>query len=69
MNTKKTQRAYFALFAKFHLCENYDPKNMMRYRNNVVYDFSANKMYIFDFNKNYRSVDLVDPNAEQKLEA
>ena len=49
--------------------ENYDPKNMMRYRNNVVYDFSANKMYIFDFNKNYRTVDLVDPNAKQNAEA
>mgnify|MGYP003588715850 CR=1 FL=1 len=49
--------------------ENYDPKNMMRYRNNVVYDFSANKMYIFDFNKNYRTVDLVDHNAEQNVEA
>ena len=49
--------------------ENYDPKNMMRYRNNVVYDFSANKMYIFDCNKNYRTVDLVDPNAKQNAEA
>jgi hypothetical protein len=33
---------------------------MVRYRNNVVYDFTANKMYIFDFNKNYRTVNLTE---------
>ena len=38
--------------------ENYDPKTMARYRNTVVFDFSKNKMFIFDFNKNYRTVDL-----------
>lgn len=38
--------------------ENYDPKTMATYRNNTVYDFLNNKEYIFDFNKNYRVVDL-----------
>jgi hypothetical protein len=38
--------------------ENYDPDTMARYRNTVVFDFSQNKMFIFDFNKNYRTVDL-----------
>lgn len=38
--------------------ENYNPNTMPRYRNTVVFDFSQNKMFIFDFNKNYRTVDL-----------
>lgn len=44
--------------------DNYDPNLMARYRNNAVYDFTANLMYIFDFNKNYRVVTLEDPNNE-----
>lgn len=39
--------------------ENYDPKTMEVYRNNVVYDFAKNKAYIFNFNKEYRVVTLV----------
>lgn len=40
--------------------ENYDPENMSRYRNNVVYDFTNNKAYVFDFNKNYRVITLTE---------
>lgn len=40
--------------------ENYDPTTMATYRNTVVFDFSQNKMFIFDFNKNYRVVTLTD---------
>ena len=42
--------------------ENYDPTTMATYRNTVVFDFAANKMFIFDFNKNYRTVDLTEEN-------
>ena len=38
--------------------EDYDPTTMATYRNAVVFDFAQNKMFIFDFNKNYRTVDL-----------
>lgn len=38
--------------------DNYDPEKMVRYRNNVVYDFVKNVMYVFDFNKNYRVIEL-----------
>ena len=38
--------------------DNYDPKTMATYRNNVVFDFTANKMFVFDYNKNYRVVAL-----------
>lgn len=38
--------------------ENYDPNTMAVYRNNTVYDFAQNKAFVFDFNKNYRTVDL-----------
>lgn len=38
--------------------ENYNPKTMATYRNNTVIDFAQNKMYIFDYNKNYRTVTL-----------
>lgn len=38
--------------------ENYNPTTMIRYRNTVVYDFAQNKMYVFDYNKNYRVVTL-----------
>lgn len=40
--------------------ENYDPDTMARYRNTMVIDFAANKMFIFDFNKNYRTVSLTE---------
>ena len=40
--------------------ENYDPTTMATYRNNTVFDFAANKAYIFDFNKNYRTVTLTE---------
>ena len=38
--------------------DNYNPSTMATYRNNVVIDFTQNKVYIFDFNKNYRIVYL-----------
>lgn len=38
--------------------DNYNPATMATYRNNTVFDFVANKAYIFDFNKNYRTVSL-----------
>jgi hypothetical protein len=41
--------------------DNYDPATMATYRNTVVFDFVQNKMFIFDFNKNYRTVDLTAP--------
>ena len=41
--------------------DNYDPETMATYRNTVVFDFVQNKMFIFDFNKNYRTVDLTAP--------
>lgn len=44
--------------------ENYDPINMKKYRNTVVFDFTQNKMFIFDFNKEYRVVELLVPNKE-----
>lgn len=40
--------------------ENYDPKHMATYRNTTVIDFAQNKMFIFDFNKNYRVVALTE---------
>lgn len=40
--------------------ENYDPKAMQKYRNNVVFDFARNKMFVFDFNKNYRVIDMTE---------
>lgn len=40
--------------------ENYDPETMAKYRNSIVIDFAQNKLFIFDFNKNYRTVDLTD---------
>lgn len=42
--------------------DNYDPTTMATYRNNTVFDFAANKAYIFDFNKNYRTVELTEAN-------
>ena len=42
--------------------ENYDPNPMARYRNSMVIDFAQNKLFIFDFNKNYRTVDLTEVN-------
>lgn len=41
--------------------ENYDPTTMATYRNTTVFDFAQNKMFIFDFNKNYRTVTLTAP--------
>lgn len=38
--------------------DNYDPQTMARYRSNTVFDFAQNKAYVFDFNKNYRTVTL-----------
>lgn len=40
--------------------ENYSPTTMNTYRNTVVFDFAQNKMFIFDFNKNYRVVNLTE---------
>lgn len=40
--------------------ENYDPSCMSHYRNNTLFDFSANKMYVFDFSKNYRVINLTE---------
>lgn len=40
--------------------ENYDPEAMPTYRNNVVFDFARNKMFVFDFNKNYRVINMTE---------
>lgn len=40
--------------------DNYDPTTMATYRNTVVFDFAKNLMFIFDFNKNYRVVNLTE---------
>lgn len=40
--------------------DNYDPTTMAKYRSNTVYDFAQNKAFIFDFNKNYRTVTLTE---------
>lgn len=42
--------------------DNYDPINMKTYRNTIVFDFTMNKMFIFDFNKDYRVVNLLVSN-------
>ena len=38
--------------------DNYNPEVGPKYRNNVVYDFTQNKAFVFDFNKNYRVITL-----------
>ena len=40
--------------------ENYDPAHMKTYRNTVVFDFAQKKMFIFDFNKNFKVVNMED---------
>lgn len=42
--------------------DNYDPNTMAVYRNNVVFDFKANKAFVFDFNKKYRTIALTEEN-------
>lgn len=40
--------------------DNYNPNTMSRYRNTTVYDFANNKMYVFNFDKNYRVVNMTE---------
>ena len=45
--------------------DNYNPAAHGKYRNNIVIDFSNDLMYVFDYQQNYRTIALTNPEEEE----